>query len=82
MLKSGLNNCWATPIYKTSISDEQCQELIQQVMMYQNIDKPQSDFDSTSLTDSIPLLKELAYENTFKEPVADSYIEEDNKKFA
>ena len=32
---------------------------------------------------SLPTLeKELAYQNTFKEPVADSYIEEDNKKFA
>lgn len=83
MLKSGLNNCWATPIYKTSISDEQCQELIQQVMMYQNIDKPQSDFDSTSLTDSIPLLKELAYEKykEFFSVTFDYDIDEFNFKF-
>jgi len=62
MLKSGLNNCWSTPIYKTNISKEECESLIQSVMMYENVDKPQSDFDKTTLTDSIPLLGKLAQE--------------------
>ena len=62
MLKSGLNNCWATPIYKTSITKEDCESLIQSVMIYENVDKPQSDFDSTTLTETIPLLKKVAKE--------------------
>jgi hypothetical protein len=62
MLKSGLNNCWSTPIYKTSISKNDCDKLIESVMLYENIDNPQSDFNDTSLTDSIPLLEKLAYE--------------------
>lgn len=63
MLKSGVNNCWATPIYKTSITKEQCNNLIQSVMMYEDIiNKPQSEFDNDSLTDRIPLLEEIAHE--------------------
>lgn len=62
MLKSGVNNCWTTPIYKTSITKEQCDSLVQSVMMYEDIDKPQSEFDKDSLTDRIPLLEEIAYE--------------------
>jgi len=69
MLKSGLNNCWTTPIYKTSITKEECESLIQSVMIYENVDKPQSDFNDTTLTNSIPLLKKLArqkYSEFFK----------------
>lgn len=63
MLKSGINNFWATPIYKTSITKEQCESLIQSVMLYENIDTPQSDFnDDISLTQTIPLLHDIAYE--------------------
>lgn len=62
MLKLGVNNCWATPIYKTSITKEQCDSLIQSVMLCEDIDKPQSDFSDSTLTDRIPLLKQVAYE--------------------
>ena len=60
MLKSGLNNCWATPIYKTSITKDECSTLVNQIMETENISTPQSDFSEGSLTDRIPLLKTLA----------------------
>ena len=60
MLKSGLNNCWATPVYKTSITEDECASLLTQVMETENISTPQSDFSDGSLTDRIPLLKTLA----------------------
>lgn len=62
MLKSGVNNCWTTPIYKTSITKEQCDSLIQSVMLCEDIGKPQNEFSKRTLTDRIPLLKEVAYE--------------------
>jgi len=70
MLKSGLNNCWATPIYKTSITKDECSTLVNQIMATENIAAPQSDFSDGSLTDRIPLLKTLAnikYTEFFKE---------------
>ena len=70
MLKSGLNNCWATPIYKTSITEDECASLLTQVMETENINIPQSDFSDGSLTDRIPLLKTLAeikYTEFFKD---------------
>jgi hypothetical protein len=83
MLKSGLNNCWSTPIYKTSITKDQCDQLIQSIMTYQNIDKPQSDFDSSSLTESIPLLYDVAYEKykEFFSCAFDFNIDDFNFKF-
>jgi hypothetical protein len=70
MLKSGLNNSWATPIYKTSITQDECTSLLNEIMKTENIVKPQSDFSDGSLTDRIPLLKTLAdikYAEFFKE---------------
>ena len=70
MLKSGLNNSWATPIYKTSITQDDCTSLLNEIMKTENIVKPQSDFSDGSLTDRIPLLKTLAdikYAEFFKE---------------
>ena len=70
MLKSGLNNCWATPIYKTSITKDECSTLVNQIMATENIAAPQSDYDSESLTTRVPLLKTIAqqkYTEFFKE---------------
>jgi hypothetical protein len=70
MLKLGLNNCWATPIYKTSITEDECSTLVNEIMLSENITKPQSDYDSNSLTDRVPLLKTIAqqkYAEFFKE---------------
>ena len=70
MLKLGVNNSWATPIYKTSITQDECTSLLNEVMKTENIVKPQSDFSDGSLTDRIPLLKTLAdvkYTEFFKE---------------
>ena len=62
MLKSGINNCWATPIYKTSISQEDFDSLVNTLMLIENVHRPQAEFDHDSLTEKIPLLKKLAYE--------------------
>tara|TARA_B100001057_G_scaffold501300_1_gene623546 strand:+ start:35625 stop:36197 length:573 start_codon:yes stop_codon:yes gene_type:complete len=70
MLKSGINQCWSTPIYKTQITLDQCEELVQEILLSTNIMKPQAEYDSGSLTDKIPLLKDLAiekYSEFFKE---------------
>ena len=70
MLKSGLNNCWPTPIYKTSITSDECNALVNEIMISENIAAPQSDYDSASLTDRVPLLKTIAqqkYTEFFKE---------------
>lgn len=70
MLKSGLNNCWPTPIYKTSITSDECNALVNEIMIGENISAPQSDYDSASLTDKVPLLKTIAqqkYTEFFKE---------------
>jgi len=70
MLKSGINQCWSTPIYKTQITLNQCEELVQEILLTTNIKKPQSEYDGGLLTDKIPLLKDLAiekYSEFFKE---------------
>ena len=70
MLKSGVNNCWATPIYKTSITSDECSTLINEIMAGENIAAPQSDYDFSALTERVPLLKTIAqqkYTEYFKE---------------
>ena len=70
MLKSGVNNCWATPIYKTSITSDECSTLVNEIMAGENIAAPQSDYDFSALTERVPLLKTIAqqkYTEYFKE---------------
>jgi len=70
MLKFGINQCWSTPIYRTKISSDQCEELVQEVLLNTNVMKPQAEYDGGLLTNKIPLLKDLAiekYSEFFKE---------------
>jgi len=84
MLKLGINDCWSTPIFKTQITLNQCEELVQEILLNTNIMKPQAEYDSGSLTDKIPLLKDLAiekYTEFFKE-VFDSNLNDISHSFS
>ena len=83
MLKLGINDCWSTPIFKTQITLNQCEELVQEILLNASIMKPQAEYDSGSLTDKIPLLKDLAiekYTEFFKE-VFDSNLNDISHRF-
>lgn len=62
MLKLGVNNCWSTPIYKTQMSTEQCNSLLQEIMTSKQAMNNQGEKVDVCLINQIPLLKEIAIE--------------------
>lgn len=70
-LSSGFNLLWYTPVYKTSISKLQAEQLIVALMMKQSTSIPANDSNS-NLIDDIPLLEQLA-EEKFGEYISEVY---------
>ena len=62
MLKSGINHLWASPVYKTSISEEQANSLLNDIMSVEDISEPRPNSLDNDLSERVPLLKQLAVE--------------------
>jgi len=60
MLNAGTNLLWPTPVFKTSIDSERCEQLVSDLMLTQNISNPSGD-TASNLIDN-PLLADIAKE--------------------
>ena len=68
-LNAGLNNCWSTPIYKTTLSNELCNDLVTKILMEEDLGDPMND-SSSNLVHRVPELNDVAkqiYGEYFKE---------------
>lgn len=60
-LNAGLNKAWSTPIYKTLIDPQVCDQITTCVLSTEDVTKPHGDWTS-NLIETAPLLKEVAIE--------------------
>ena len=72
MLKSGLNNCWSTPIYKTSIDLDLASKLMGDIISIEDITNPTPNSLDNDLTERVPALKDIAIEK-FTDYIAEAF---------
>ena len=68
-LNAGLNQAWSTPIYKASLSVAECEKILDEILLVEDVHDPLGDAKS-NLLDNSPSLKiaaESLFNNFFEE---------------